>query len=240
MFPYSWRKKHIKNFVSIGAPWAGAPKALKMITSGENQRVPVLSPNLLRIAERSWPSTYLLLPNPLGSPKHPLIQVDGYRNYTASQYRDFFGYVKKTQVPADDNSFQYSEALYSQYSGQHIMGSANSLGLPTTCICGVGVDTTETLRWYKKKRFPDYTPYETSGSGDGTVPTWSCLDSCKKMETQEASKEYPEKFESIGLNWIDAGRESRDRRGIPTIVWDSRVLRPKNQKSYFYAIMIDQ
>ena len=47
------------------------------------------------------------------------------------------------------------------------------------------------------------TPYETSGSGDGTVPIWSCLDTCKKMGNQEACKEYPEKFESIGLNGVD-------------------------------------
>lgn len=203
VFPYSWRKKHIKNYVAIGGPWAGAPKSLKMITSGENQRIPVLSPNLLRIAERSWPCTYLLLPNPLLMTDKVLLQVDGYRNYTASQYRDFFSYVKKTQVPADDNSFQYSDALYAKYSGEHIIGNIESLDLPTTCICGVNVDTTETLHWYKKSKFPDYTPYETSGSGDGTVPAWSCVDSCKKMERDQATKEYPKKFETLALDGVE-------------------------------------
>ena len=69
VFSSSWKRKHIHGFVSIAGPFAGAPKALKMITSGENWGIPILRPNQLRVAERTWASAYFLLPNPFLTPK---------------------------------------------------------------------------------------------------------------------------------------------------------------------------
>ena len=74
-------------YVTIAAPWGGAPKALKMITSGENWSIPILRPNQLRKAERTWASTFFLLPNPFLVPasykQTPMLRIDYHRNYSA-------------------------------------------------------------------------------------------------------------------------------------------------------------
>jgi len=186
VWPRSWVDSMVDGFVSIAAPWGGAPKALKMITSGENWGIPLLRPNQLRVAERTWASTYFLLPNPFLVPRKnkavvPMVRVDGSRNYTVDQYYDFFQDMAKT-----DADVVISNGMYMDYAGEHLLGSLEAPKLRTVCVFGVGLDTTTKLHWAKPSKFPDYVPYEDTITGDGTVPEWSSGDVCKSWSGQQS------------------------------------------------------
>lgn len=193
VWPRSFSDSHIHAYTNIAGPMAGAPKALAMITSGENENIAVLRPNQIRIAERSWPSTYFLLPNPLavhGTPlfSKKLMEISDFRNYSITEYHEFFNHVSQK-----DDEFKNSAAMYNEYGGQALLGQVNSLGFKTLCVWGSDLQTTDKLLWKKEARFPDYSPYEPdSVSGDGTVPVWSIATVCENWKFQQKSKNQPE------------------------------------------------
>ena len=205
VFPRDFTEKYIHSYTNIAGPMAGAPKALTMITSGENENIAILRPNQIRVAERSWPSSYLLLPNPMALNKtmrnKNFMEIKGFRNYTSTQYKDFFDYVSKN---FPDQHFEHSRNLFNEYSGQSILGSVNALNIRTLCVWGSGLDTTNKLMWKKKEKFPDYSPYENEMvSGDGTVPEWSIKPVCERWEKEQQKSQSGRKVSYLDLPSYD-------------------------------------
>jgi len=108
------------------------------------------------------------------------MRIDDFRNFTEYQYYEFFKIVSKT-----DEEFEFSNGMYTAYSGEQLLGSMEALGIKTSCLYGTGVVTTDRLHWLKRSKFPDYTPYEEVTDGDGTVPEWSSAGVCKKWKKEQ-------------------------------------------------------
>lgn len=108
------------------------------------------------------------------------MRIDDFRNFTEYQYYEFFKIVSKT-----DEEFEFSNGMYTAYSGEQLLGSMEALGIKTSCLYGTGVVTTDRLHWLKRSKFPDYTPYEEATDGDGTVPEWSSAGVCKKWKKEQ-------------------------------------------------------
>lgn len=110
-----WRAKYIKAFITLGAPWAGAVKALKAIASGtqkriddcvrvdcairtgsaflfvgDNLNVALISAFRVRAEQRSNPSIAFFFPNTEFWDLNQVFVQTAERNYTLSNLESFF------------------------------------------------------------------------------------------------------------------------------------------------------
>lgn len=152
----SWRKKYIKHFVALSAPWGGTVQEMLTFASGYTLDVPLVKPLLVRNEQRSSESNLWLMPCPwLFDGKKKLV-VTPDTNYTSNDISLFL------------KDIGYSEGV-KRYESR-ILPMVSNLTAPevnVTCIVGNGVKTAETL-FYGEKGF-DEQPDILYGDGDGTV-----------------------------------------------------------------------
>ncbi|KAF5461946.1 hypothetical protein F2P56_018004 [Juglans regia] len=160
--PPSWRKKFVKHFVALSAPWGGTVDEMLTFASGNTLGVPLVEPLLVREEQRSSESNLWLMPNPkLFGREKPLV-VTPNATYSASDMVQFL------------NDIGFPQGVHPYKS--RILPLADKLGapgVPVTCIIGSGVRTAETL-FYEKNDF-DEQPDIVYGDGDGTVNMVSLL-----------------------------------------------------------------
>jgi len=153
----SWRRKYIKHFVALAAPWGGTISQMKTFASGNTLGVPLVNPLLVRRHQRTSESNQWLLPSTkvFHDRTKPLV-VTPQVNYTAYEMDRFFADIGFSQgvVPYKTRVLPLTEELMTP-------------GVPVTCIYGRGVDTPEVLM-YGKGGF-DKQPEIKYGDGDGTV-----------------------------------------------------------------------
>lgn len=163
--PQAWKDRYIKAFVSLGAPWAGVAKTLRVVTSGDNNRIPVISSLKIRSQQRSAVSTIWLLPYAHSWPdNHPLVQTPT-SNYTVRDYQRLFS----------DLDFQDGWAM--RQDTEPLVGALQAPGVAIHCLYGSGVPTPEAFQYDGK--FPDVEPTVVQGRGDGTVNLLSAMQ-CKR------------------------------------------------------------
>lgn len=111
--PQAWKDKYVRGFISLGAPWGGAVKTLRvmasgtgrrtfpsqtlrtqpgflLLRSGENDGIPMISNIKIRQEQRMTTSNPWMLPLEEAWPKEHVFVSTPTFNYTTQDYRRFF------------------------------------------------------------------------------------------------------------------------------------------------------
>lgn len=163
--PQAWKDKYIKAFISLGAPWAGVAKTLRVVTSGDNNRIPVISSLKIRSQQRSAVSTTWLLPYAHTWPNNKVLVQTPDFNYTVMDYQRFF------------KDIGFEDGWMMRQDTESLVSDLTPPGVETHCLYGSGIPTPEGFQYSNK--FPDVEPTVLTGDGDGTVNLVSALQ-CKR------------------------------------------------------------
>ncbi|XP_063333771.1 group XV phospholipase A2 [Pelmatolapia mariae] len=163
--PQAWKDRYIKAFVSLGAPWAGVVKTLRVVISGDNDRIPVISPLRIRSQQRSAVSTNWLFPFVRSWPKDKVLVQTPTANYTVQDYHRLY------------SDINFEDGWMMQQDTESLVADFTPPGVPVHCLYGVGIPTPEAFQYSEK--FPDVEPAVLTGEGDGTVNLYSALQ-CKR------------------------------------------------------------
>ncbi|OVA08619.1 Lecithin:cholesterol/phospholipid:diacylglycerol acyltransferase [Macleaya cordata] len=158
----SWRRKFVKHFVALSAPWGGTVQEMLTFASGYSLGVPLVDPLLVRDEQRSSESNLWLLPAPkLFGHQLPLVITPEttYSAFDIPRFLDDIGFPEGVE-PYKNRTLPLTERLVAPK-------------VPITCIIGTGVKTPETL-FYGKDGF-EKQPEIVYGDGDGTVNLVSLL-----------------------------------------------------------------
>ncbi|KAG9440612.1 hypothetical protein H6P81_020777 [Aristolochia fimbriata] len=153
--PLPWRRKFVKHFVALSAPWGGTVQEMLTFASGYSLGVPLVNPLQVRKEQRSSESNLWLLPSPSLFGRKPLV-ITPKRTYSALDMERFL----------EDIGFE--EGVY-PYESRILPLTERAIAprVPVTCLIGSGVKTPETL-FYGREGF-DKQPDVVYGDGDGTV-----------------------------------------------------------------------
>ncbi|XP_026167387.1 lysosomal phospholipase A and acyltransferase isoform X1 [Mastacembelus armatus] len=163
--PQAWKDKYIKAFICIGPPWAGVAKTLRVIISGDNNRIPVISPLKIRSQQRTAVSTSWLLPYAHTWPKDEVLVQTPTTNYTVQDYQRLYM----------DTGFK--DGWLMRQDTEPLVADLTPPGVAVHCLYGSGISTSEAFQYSDK--FPDVEPTVVYGDGDGTVNLRSALQ-CKQ------------------------------------------------------------
>ncbi|XP_068168202.1 phosphatidylcholine-sterol acyltransferase [Antennarius striatus] len=169
--PQAWKDKYIGGFISLGAPWGGAVKPLRVLASGENDGIPMISNIKIREEQRMTVTNAWMLPKEQTWPKdHVLISTPSY-NYTNQDYERFF-----TDIGFEDGWHMWEDT-------KNLTGDLQPPGVEVWCMYGVGLKTPVTYIY--NERFPNMDPVDVVyGDGDDTVDSFS-MSLCKRWIGQQ-------------------------------------------------------
>lgn len=173
--PQPWKDQYIKSFISLAAPWGGAAKTLRLMTSGDNLGVFVVNALTARAQQRSMPSTAWLMPSNQFWNDSEILIYSPHHNYTVRDYKQLFADIEFT-----DGYLMHEDTV-------HLTRDLQNPGVELHCLHGHGIDTPAAFSftpstWYSKQ------PKVISGDGDGTVNLRSLLGCLKWTGDQSNSK----------------------------------------------------
>ncbi|XP_002739024.1 lysosomal phospholipase A and acyltransferase-like [Saccoglossus kowalevskii] len=167
-----WKDKYIKSLTSLGGPWTGAVKIVRVFTSGDNLGTFVVNALELRPAQRTYPSSAWLYPNDKFWDSKQVVVETPTRNYTLGDHKQLF---KDLGIP-----YAYDMWL----DTKDLIGSLTAPGVPVFCLHGSEVPTGEKFIYDDSHIFPDDQPIILTGDGDGTVNMKS-LKACLLWKDQQ-------------------------------------------------------
>jgi len=166
-----WKDQYILTYVAASPPWVGAFTAVQSLTSGYNFGIPYLPAADAKIVQRTFLSTYFLLPYPEYYGDQVLVSVPG-KNYTAQDYASLLSDVGvKDMLKPYKLSFNTSDPY-------------DPPGVDTYCFYGYNLSTVIREN-YAGSSFTKLTMVR--GDGDGTVPVES-LTFCKTWSSKTSKK----------------------------------------------------
>ncbi|XP_056106834.1 group XV phospholipase A2 [Rhinichthys klamathensis goyatoka] len=167
--PQAWKDRYIKAFVSLGPPWAGVAKTLRVLATGDNNRIPVISPVKIRTQQRTAVSTVWLLPYAHSWPKDMVLVSTPNTSYTVQDYQRFF------------KDIDYEDGWAMRKDTEPLVSALQPPGVPVHCLYGSGIPTAQGFNY---TNFPDVDPTVINGDGDGTVNLLSAMQ-CKRWKSQQ-------------------------------------------------------
>ncbi|OEL21350.1 Lecithin-cholesterol acyltransferase-like 1 [Dichanthelium oligosanthes] len=154
--PLPWRRRFVRRFVPVAAPWGGVVLGMLTLVAGNNLGLRFVDPLALKGAYRSLQSSLWPLPSPsVFGAAQPLVTTRS-RTYTANDMPDF---LEAIGMGAAVGPYE-SRVL-------PLFRELPSPRVPVACVVGVGVDTPEMLA-YPGDGF-DVAPRMVMGDGDGLV-----------------------------------------------------------------------
>ncbi|XP_028906067.1 phosphatidylcholine-sterol acyltransferase [Ornithorhynchus anatinus] len=169
--PQAWKDHFIDGFISLGAPWGGSVKPMRVLASGDNQGIPIMSNIKLREDQRMTTTSPWMFPSPLAWPEnHVFISTPNF-NYTYRDYHRFF-----TDVRFEDGWFMWNNS-------RDLLAGLPPPGVEVYCLYGVGLPTPHTYIY--DHGFPYEDPIEMLyEDGDDTVSTRS-MKLCKGWASRQ-------------------------------------------------------
>ncbi|XP_067905709.1 group XV phospholipase A2 [Heterodontus francisci] len=178
--PQEWKDKYIKCYVALGAPWGGVSKTLRVLATGDNDRIPVISPLKIREQQRTAVSTNWLLPYNNTWPTDKIFITTPTYNYTMKDYQKFYQDIK------------FEDGWLMRQNTESLVYKLTAPGVTIHCLYGTGVQTPESFNY---DVFPDQEPKVLYGKGDGTVNLMSAL-KCQQWAGKQKGKVYMKELPS--------------------------------------------
>ena len=147
-----WKDKYIKWWVTVNGVFGGSAKMMKVMASGDNEGVKVVTGRDTRSQQRSSESNFWLLPNPAYWDQDKVLIQTPSKNFTVKDYEEFFSTI---EYPVGSKLRRRIEQIQLSAPEVHVFS-----------VYGLGVDTMEKAI-YNNGFETD--PEEVFGDGDGTV-----------------------------------------------------------------------
>ncbi|KAG5839776.1 hypothetical protein ANANG_G00208550 [Anguilla anguilla] len=164
--PQAWKDRYIRSFISLGAPWGGAVKTLRVLASGENDGIPLVSTIKIREEQRMTTTNPWMIPTmEAWHSDHVLISTPSF-NYTNKDYQRFF-----TDINFEDGWYMWEDT-------KDLTAGLPPPGVEVHCLYGVGLPTPVTYVY--DENFPNADPVDILyDDGDDTVDSRS-MSLCKR------------------------------------------------------------
>jgi len=164
-----------------------------MQAAGYNWEIDALDRLVIRGQQRSFESTFLLLPTSTGGiwTSDDVFLTNPDRNFTVFDYRQFF------------DSIGYAEGALKMDAIREAAGYDfldREIGVPIHCFYGGGIATPERIVYDSTSAFPDAEPRLELGDGDGTVNRKS-LEACHRLRSRNAAVNV-KYYHAVGHNEI--------------------------------------
>ncbi|TNN55001.1 Phosphatidylcholine-sterol acyltransferase [Liparis tanakae] len=169
--PQAWKDKYIAGMISLAAPWGGAVKPLRVLASGQNDGIPMISNIKIREEQRMATTNPWMLPSDSVWPKdHVFISTPTF-NYTNQDYERLF------------TDINYENGWYMWEDTKNLTGALHPPGVEVWCMYGMGLPTPVTYIY--DEEFPNADPVDyVYADGDDTVDSFS-MSLCKRWEGQQ-------------------------------------------------------
>ncbi|CAH8591602.1 unnamed protein product [Schistosoma turkestanicum] len=168
-----WKKKYIKSYISVSAPFGGAVKALLSIITGDNFGIFYRSPLSFQPALRTFSSVISNIPDPRIWPNDEVLISTPNKNYTAHQYATLF----------EDIGFSVGYQVYKKAINEFMKLDYPKDVPEVYCVYSSGLLTMKRLIYKSpsvfRSAFPNQSPKLEYEDGDGTVNIHS-LQHCNK------------------------------------------------------------
>lgn len=154
--PLPWRRRYVKHLVMLCLGVGGSPLIMQVLASSANSPSPTLLDSVLAFGNRSFASTFSLLPSPKVYGDTPLV-ITRAKNYSAQDMPEFLAAVG------------FSDDEVERYRTRALPVTLNFRAplVPMTSINGVGVPTIHSLIYWDGNFSAK--PQVVNGDGDGIV-----------------------------------------------------------------------
>ncbi|KAJ0029568.1 hypothetical protein NQD34_004565 [Periophthalmus magnuspinnatus] len=181
--PQAWKDRFIKGFISLGAPWGGAVKALRVMASGNNDGIPMLSNVKIREEQRMITTNPWMLPFDEFWPKEHVLVSTPTANYTTQDYERFF------------TDINFENGWHMWLDTKNLTGDLHPPGVEVWCMYGVGLPTPVTYIY--DEGFPNADPVDfVYADGDDTVDSFS-TSLCKRWIGKQSKPVHVTEFQGL-------------------------------------------